>query len=67
MNLTLGLEYEVVENLKANEKPWVTIPAEDLIESESIDSNCPTVLEVKLNQPTLKDGVQIFVVPDSGM
>ncbi|XP_008203256.1 dual serine/threonine and tyrosine protein kinase isoform X1 [Nasonia vitripennis] len=66
VNLTLGLEYEVVENLLANEKPWVTIPAEDLVESGSVDPNCPTVLEVKLNQPTLKDGVQIFVVPDTG-
>jgi hypothetical protein len=66
VNLTLGLEYEVVENLLANEKPWVTIPSQDLIESGSVDPNCPTVLEVKLNQPALKDGVQIFVVPDSG-
>lgn len=66
VNLTLGLEYEVVDNLLANEKPWVTIPVEDLIESGSKDANCPTVLEVKLNQPTLKDGVQIFVVPDTG-
>ncbi|XP_014214699.1 dual serine/threonine and tyrosine protein kinase-like [Copidosoma floridanum] len=66
VNLTLGLEYEVVENLLSNEKPWITIPEEDLVDSGDADPNCPTVLEVKLNQPTLKDGVQIFVVPDSG-
>ena len=66
MNLTLGLEYEVVDNLQASEKPWTTLPVEDLIESGSVDPNCPTVLEVKLNQPNLKDGVQIFVVPDTG-
>lgn len=66
INLTLDLEYEVVENLSANEKPWVTIPIKDLTESESGDQICPTILEVKLNLPVLKDGVQIFVVPNSG-
>ncbi|KAJ8683893.1 hypothetical protein QAD02_019685 [Eretmocerus hayati] len=65
-NLTLGLEYEVVENLLSHEKSWVTVPVEDLVESENVDPNCPTVLEIKLNQPVLKDGVQIFVAPDAG-
>lgn len=66
VSLTLGLEYEVVENLQANEKSWNTLPVEDLNESGSEDPNCPTVLEVKVNQPNLKDGVEIFIVPDSG-
>ncbi|XP_024946197.1 dual serine/threonine and tyrosine protein kinase isoform X2 [Cephus cinctus] len=62
--LTLGLEYEVVERLQANEKPWNTLPVEDLMKSQNEDTNCPTVLEVRLNQSYLKDGVQIFVAPD---
>lgn len=68
MNLTLGLDYDVVENLLSHEQPWTTIPEEDLRESTNvIDPNFPTVLEIKLNQPVLKDGVQIFVIPDSGL
>ncbi|XP_043258729.1 dual serine/threonine and tyrosine protein kinase-like [Colletes gigas] len=66
VSLTLGLEYEVVENLQANEKPWSTLPIEDLTRSGGEDINCPTVLEVKLDQPILKDGVQIFVAPNNG-
>lgn len=66
ISLTLGLEYEVVENLQANEKPWNTLPIEDLTKSGDEDINCPTVLEVKLDQPILKDGVQIFVAPNNG-
>ena len=66
VSLTLGLEYEVVENLIANEKSWNTLPIEDLNESGNQDPNCPTILEVKLDQSSLKDGVQIFVVPDVG-
>ncbi|XP_033219162.1 dual serine/threonine and tyrosine protein kinase-like isoform X2 [Belonocnema kinseyi] len=66
VSLTLGLEYEVVENFQANEKPWSTLSVEDLTESGCQDPSCPTVLEVKLDQPNLKDGVQIFVVPDVG-
>ncbi|XP_076640361.1 receptor interacting protein kinase 5 isoform X1 [Colletes latitarsis] len=66
VSLTLGLEYEVVENLQANEKSWSTLPIEDLTRSGGEDINCPTVLEVKLDQPILKDGVQIFVAPNNG-
>ncbi|KAG7188873.1 hypothetical protein KM043_008479 [Ampulex compressa] len=66
VSLTLALEYEVVERLQANEKLWNTLPIEDLTKSESEDTNCPTVLEVKLDQPVLKDGVQIFIVPNNG-
>lgn len=68
VNLTLGLDYDVVENLLSHEHPWTTIPEEDLKESGNIiDPNYPTVLEVKLNQPVLKDGVQVFVIPDAGL
>ncbi|XP_076240379.1 receptor interacting protein kinase 5 isoform X2 [Calliopsis andreniformis] len=66
ISLTLGLEYEVVENLQANEKPWSTLPIEDLTKSGSDDTNCPTVLEVKVDLPILKDGVQIFIAPNNG-
>ena len=66
ISLTLGLEYEVVESLQANEKPWSTLPIEDLTNSGSDDTNCPTVLEVTLDLPVLKDGVQMFVAPNTG-
>ncbi|XP_011693637.1 PREDICTED: dual serine/threonine and tyrosine protein kinase-like isoform X1 [Wasmannia auropunctata] len=67
VSLTLGLEYEVVETLQANEKSWSTLPLEDLEKSLNEDINCPTVLEVKLDQAILKEGVQIFVVPNTGV
>jgi receptor-interacting serine/threonine-protein kinase 5 len=67
VTLTLGLEYEVVERLQANEQPWSTLPIEDLTKSISEDINCPTVLEVKLDQAILKEGLQIFVVPNDGV
>lgn len=67
VSLTLGLEYEVVETLQANEKSWSTLPLEDLEKSINEDINCPTVLEVKLDQAILKEGVQIFVVPNNGV
>ncbi|XP_012278453.1 dual serine/threonine and tyrosine protein kinase isoform X2 [Orussus abietinus] len=66
VSLSLGLEYEVVEKLHANEKSWNTLPTDDLCKSDNEDTNCPTILEVKLDQSTLKDGVQIFVVPNGG-
>ncbi|XP_063980139.1 dual serine/threonine and tyrosine protein kinase-like [Diachasmimorpha longicaudata] len=64
VSLTLGLEYEVVDRVQANEITWKVLPEEDLIKSGNEDSNCPTILDVKLNRPVLKDNVQIFVVPD---
>lgn len=64
VSVTLGLEYEVVDRVEACEKPWKTLPVEDLNRSGTEDPNCPTVLEVQLDRSVLKDGVQIFVVPD---
>ncbi|XP_043523937.1 dual serine/threonine and tyrosine protein kinase isoform X2 [Frieseomelitta varia] len=66
ISLTLGLEYEVVETLQGNEKAWTTLPIEDLTKSDSEDTTYPTVLEVQLNQPILKDGVQIYIAPNTG-
>lgn len=66
ISLTLGLEYEVVERLQGNEKSWNTLSIEDLTRSGNEDVNCPTVLEVKLDQALLKDGVQIFIAPNNG-
>lgn len=66
VSLTLSLEYEVIEKLQANEKPWNTLPIEDLTMSGNEDVNCPTILDVKLDQAILKDDVQIFIVPNSG-
>lgn len=65
VTLTLGLEYEIVERLQANEKAWSTLPVEDLTKSGSEDIVGPTVLEVRLDTSVLKDGVQIFVVPSN--
>ncbi|XP_008544863.1 dual serine/threonine and tyrosine protein kinase isoform X1 [Microplitis demolitor] len=64
VSLTLGLEYEVVDGSQAAEKSWETLTAEDLNRSCNEDLNCPTVLDVKLDRAVLKDGLQIFVVPD---
>lgn len=66
VSLTLNLEYEVVERLESNEKTWNTLQAEDLTRSENDDVNCPTVLEVKVDKPLLRDNVQIFVTPSDG-
>ncbi|XP_033323405.2 receptor interacting protein kinase 5 isoform X1 [Megalopta genalis] len=66
ISLTLGLEYEVVDSLKATDEPWNTLNAEDLTRSGTEDINCPTVLDVKLDLPVLKDGVQLFVAPNNG-
>uniref|UniRef100_A0A0C9QGB0 Dual serine/threonine and tyrosine protein kinase n=1 Tax=Fopius arisanus TaxID=64838 RepID=A0A0C9QGB0_9HYME len=65
VSLTLGLEYEVVDRVQANETIWNTLPEEDLKRSDNDDPNCPTILEVKLDKAVLKDNVQIFVVPDA--
>ncbi|XP_034943579.1 dual serine/threonine and tyrosine protein kinase-like isoform X2 [Chelonus insularis] len=64
VSVTLGLEYEVVETIQINEKTWETLSMEDLIRPTNEDPNCPTILDVKLDRPMLKEGVQIFVVPD---
>ncbi|RZB40626.1 dual serine/threonine and tyrosine protein kinase-like [Asbolus verrucosus] len=58
--LTWGHEYEIVEKLKAHEKPWITIPEEDL---QRTDDHCAS-LEVELCHLLLKDNVNIMVPPD---
>ncbi|XP_074110950.1 receptor interacting protein kinase 5 isoform X1 [Cotesia typhae] len=63
VSLTLGLEYEVVDCVPT-ETPFETLTVEDLNRSGNEDINCPQVLDVKLDRLILKDGVQIFVVPD---
>ncbi|KAF7997359.1 hypothetical protein HCN44_005636 [Aphidius gifuensis] len=64
ISLTLGLEYEVIEQTQSNELPWTTIPIDYLIKTDTEDPNCPTIVDVKLDKLILKDGVQIFIVPD---
>ncbi|KOC66405.1 Dual serine/threonine and tyrosine protein kinase [Habropoda laboriosa] len=56
----------MVQKLQVNEKPWITLPIEDITESANEDITCPTVLEVKLDQLILKNGVQIFIAPNNG-
>ncbi|XP_025163734.1 dual serine/threonine and tyrosine protein kinase isoform X2 [Harpegnathos saltator] len=67
VSLTLNLEYEIIEKLQSNEKPWNTLLIEDLTKSGNEDVNCPTILDVKLDQAILKDDVQIFIVPNNGV
>ncbi|XP_073965573.1 uncharacterized protein [Choristoneura fumiferana] len=63
VQLTLGnSEFELVEDLECNKRPWDTLPREDLIRQEQTDFS--TVLEVELNLPILKDGLKIIVPPD---
>ncbi|XP_060515912.1 dual serine/threonine and tyrosine protein kinase-like isoform X4 [Cylas formicarius] len=65
IHLTLGNEIEIVENLKAHEKPWVTVPVEDLQrgDDENLLDHCPS-LEVQLKHPLLKEKLKIMVPPD---
>ncbi|XP_017783066.1 PREDICTED: dual serine/threonine and tyrosine protein kinase-like isoform X2 [Nicrophorus vespilloides] len=66
IRLTLGHEYEIVEELKANECKWNMIPEEDLqrTETESHLEHCPTI-EIELPHPFLKENVSIIVPPES--
>ncbi|KAJ8986249.1 hypothetical protein NQ317_009955 [Molorchus minor] len=65
IRLTLGHEIEIVEQLKAHEKPWVTIPVEDLLrgDEESLLDHCPS-LEVELCNSILRENVEIVVPAD---
>lgn len=65
IRLTLGHDIEIVEQLKAHEKPWITIPEEDLRrnDDESLLDHCPAV-EVDLNHSILKENMKIMVPAD---
>lgn len=65
IRLCLGEEFEIVEKLKAYEKPWITVPESDIIRTphEAPIDHCP-VLEIKLNAPILKDKVNLVIPPD---
>lgn len=60
IRLTWGHEYEIVERLKAHDKPWNTIPEDDL---QNNDDLCAS-LEVELCHVMLKENVNIMVPPD---
>ncbi|XP_019866384.1 dual serine/threonine and tyrosine protein kinase-like isoform X2 [Aethina tumida] len=65
IRLTLGHDIEIVEQLKAHERNWVTLPEEDLQrnDEECLLDHCPS-LEVELNHAVLKENVKIMVPPD---
>ncbi|XP_031335377.1 dual serine/threonine and tyrosine protein kinase-like isoform X2 [Photinus pyralis] len=65
IRLTLMHEYEILDNLQAHQRPWVTVPESDLkrTEQESTADSCQA-LEIKLNSAFLKDKVNILVPPD---
>ncbi|CAH0403494.1 unnamed protein product [Chilo suppressalis] len=63
VHLTLGnSEFELVEELECNRRPWDTLPVEDLIRQDQTD--LATMLEVEINNPFLKDGLHILIPPD---
>ncbi|XP_059047684.1 dual serine/threonine and tyrosine protein kinase-like [Achroia grisella] len=63
VHLTLGnSEFELVEELECNKRPWDTLPIEDLLRQDQTDQ--ATMLEVELNNSFLKDGLRIIVPPD---
>ncbi|XP_060807583.1 dual serine/threonine and tyrosine protein kinase [Amyelois transitella] len=63
VHLTLGnSEFELVEELECNKRPWETLPLEDLLRHQHNDLS--TVLEIELNNSFLKDGLKIIVPPD---
>lgn len=64
VRLTLGNEYEILDNLQAHNHNWDTIPEDDIKikNQESILDHCPT-LEVLLSHPLLKQNVGIAVPP----
>ncbi|KAJ8942468.1 hypothetical protein NQ318_017761 [Aromia moschata] len=65
IRLTLGHEIEIVEKLKAHEKPWITIPEEDLQRGndEPLLDHCPS-LEVEMCHSILRENVEIIVPAD---
>ncbi|CAD0206160.1 unnamed protein product [Chrysodeixis includens] len=63
VHLTLGnSEFELVEELECNKRPWDTLPVEDLLRQDKTDLT--TILEVEINNQFLKDGLRIIVPPD---
>ncbi|KAM3956908.1 dual serine/threonine and tyrosine protein kinase [Aphomia sociella] len=63
VHLTLGnSEFELVEDLECNKRPWDTLPIEDLIRQDLTDQ--ATMLEVELDNAFLKNGIRIIVPPD---
>ncbi|KAF9415567.1 hypothetical protein HW555_006838 [Spodoptera exigua] len=63
VHLTLGnSEFELVEELECNKRPWDTLPVEDLIRQDKTDLT--TILEVEINNQFLKDGLRIILPPD---
>ncbi|XP_050555469.1 dual serine/threonine and tyrosine protein kinase [Spodoptera frugiperda] len=63
VHLSLGnSEFELVEELECNKRPWDTLPAQDLIRQDKTDLT--TILEVEINNQFLKDGLRIILPPD---
>ncbi|KOB75807.1 Dual serine/threonine and tyrosine protein kinase [Operophtera brumata] len=63
VHLSLGnSEFELVEELQCNKRPWDILPVEDLLRREAADLT--TIVEVEINNPFLKDGLRIIIPPD---
>lgn len=65
LRLTLGNEYEIVEELKGNKGQWHTVPEEDLhrLDNELPLEHCPT-LEIEINHVALKENFHLVIPPD---
>lgn len=66
IRLTLGCEFEIVENLKAHQESWNTVPEDDLQRSihECPLEHCPSV-DITICHPFLRENLQFFIPPDS--
>lgn len=66
IRLTLGADFEIVEDLRAHEAPFTVIPESDLRRGkhESPADHCST-LEVELSSSRLlKENIQVLIPPD---
>ncbi|XP_041983632.1 dual serine/threonine and tyrosine protein kinase-like [Aricia agestis] len=62
-HLTLGnSEFELVDELECNRRPWDTLPLQDVLRQDPSDNS--TMLEVELNNSFLKTGHRIIIPPD---
>ncbi|XP_052745125.1 dual serine/threonine and tyrosine protein kinase isoform X2 [Bicyclus anynana] len=65
VHLSVGnSEFELLEELECNQKPWDTLPLHDILRQPHTDLG--TTLELELNSSLLKDGLRIIVPPDIG-
>ncbi|KAK4316515.1 hypothetical protein Pmani_012292 [Petrolisthes manimaculis] len=58
--------YELAHSLHANQRPWGTVPRADLeLDSQALQDEVTSsaILEVGLNHPLLREGIEVVVTP----